>query len=111
MAQEQGRLFLLPSPIAEGETGSISGEVISVLHRLDYFIVEKARTARRFISLTKPNRPIDVLHIAEMPENEISEAEIESSMSPLLKGHDVGILSEAGLPCIADPGNRYVAFA
>lgn len=111
MRQSKGSLFLLPSPISDQSLGSISPEVIQILHRLDYFIVEKARTARRFISATQPERPIDVLKISEMPRTMTEKTIIREHLQPLLEGHDVGILSEAGLPAIADPGNVYVAAA
>jgi 16S rRNA (cytidine1402-2'-O)-methyltransferase len=111
MTQVRGKLFLLPSPIHDEGLEGITEDVIRVLHRLDYFIVERARTARRFISATNPSKAIESLHIVEIPEGEISREEIQQSMEPLLQGHDVGILSEAGLPAIADPGSRYVALA
>lgn len=111
MAQLRGRLFLLPSPIAEGSLEAISPESIRILHSLDVFIVERARTARRFISATKPARSIEELRIEEMPEDMSDHRLLEAQMKPLLEGKDVGLLSEAGLPAIADPGNRYVALA
>ena len=111
MAQVRGRLFLLPSPIHDEGLQGISDQVISALHSLDFFIVERARTARRFISLTKPSKSIESLNIFEMPEGDSTSKVIEAAMKPLFAGHDVGILSEAGLPAIADPGSKYVAYA
>ncbi len=111
MASQRGRLFLLPSPIIEGELHSISADVIRVLHLLDYFIVERARTARRYISLTSPVKPIEHLNILEIRISDISEHEIRQALAPALEGNDIGLMSEAGLPAIADPGNRYVAIA
>ena len=111
MTQQRGRLFLLPSPIQEGELNGISADVIKVLHSLDYFIVERARTARRYISLTKPSKAIDSLTIREILVSDISENEIQKALAPAMEGHDIGLLSEAGLPAIADPGNSYVAMA
>ena len=111
MPNKKGSLFLLPSPIAEDSLESIPAETIDVLHRLDYFIVERARTARRYISATKPGKPIESLTIFEMPEEIKSAEEIQRQMAPLMEGHDMGILSEAGLPAVADPGSKYVAVA
>jgi len=111
MAQQRGRLFLLPSPILEGELHSIPADVIRVLHSLDYFIVERARTARRYISMTKPDKAIDSLSIMEITVSDISEIEIQQALAPALEGNDIGIMAEAGLPAIADPGNIYVAMA
>lgn len=63
------------------------------------------------ISLSKPARKIDELHITEMPESVPNESVLKEALAPLLKGNDMGILSEAGLPAIADPGSGYVAAA
>ncbi len=107
----KGSLFLLPSPIAEHSLGSIPAEAIEVMHRLDYFIVERARTSRRFISATKPEKQISSLIIEEMPKDLSDPSIIQRQLAPLIDGHDMGILSEAGLPAVADPGNLYVAAA
>jgi len=111
MAKLKGRLILLPSPIHENGLDSISPEVVRILHSLDYFIVERARTARRYLSASKPVKPIDKLIIEEMPEENPTLKEIEILLQPAIDGHDIGIMSEAGLPAVADPGNIYVSVA
>jgi 16S rRNA (cytidine1402-2'-O)-methyltransferase len=111
MAKLKGRLFLLPTPIHENGLESISPEVIRILHGLDFFIVERARTARRYLSATKPVKAIDDLSIEEIPESNQTQKEIEIQLQPALEGHDIGLMSEAGLPAIADPGNLYVSSA
>ncbi len=108
MAKLQGRVFLLPTPIVENGLESISPEVVRILHSLNYFIVERARTARRFISAMKHSKPIDLLSIEEIPEKMLIRKEIELLLKPALEGHDMGIMSEAGLPAIADPGNHII---
>jgi 16S rRNA (cytidine1402-2'-O)-methyltransferase len=108
MAKLKGRLFLLPSPVHENGLESISPEAIRILHSLDHFIVEKARTARRFISATKPSKSIESLSIEEMLEGSEHPEEIDRQIQPLIEGFDMGIMSEAGLPAIADPGSLYV---
>lgn len=111
MTEQRGQLFLLPSPISDSGLEAISPETICILHRLDYFIVEKARTARRFVAATKPSRPVSELVFEEMPADGVDEQTIHMLLQPLLEGRDIGLLSEAGLPAIADPGSRYVALA
>ena len=59
MAKLKGKLFLIPSPITDEGLDSISAETIRVIHSLDYFIVERTRTARRFISKSKHPKAID----------------------------------------------------
>jgi 16S rRNA (cytidine1402-2'-O)-methyltransferase len=108
MASQKGTLYLIPAPIHEQGLETLSPKVINVIHALDYFLVERARTARRLISATKPFKQIDDLHIEEMPEGEMSKRDIDGLLKPLLEGNDMGMMSEAGLPAIADPGNKYV---
>ncbi len=111
MVRFKGKLYLLPTPIDEHGLESIPAEAIRILHSLDHFIVERARTSRRYISSTRPGKPIDSLLIEEMPEDVTNMKLMEAQMQPLLEGKDMGLLSEAGLPAIADPGSRYVAIA
>jgi 16S rRNA (cytidine1402-2'-O)-methyltransferase len=77
---------------------------------IDYFIVENVRTARRFLSAAKIGRPIEELEFAECSEH-TSEMEIVPLLKPVLEGRDCGIISEAGLPGVADPGADVVAAA
>lgn len=74
-----------------------------VMARLDYFIVENARSARRFLSRADTGRPIDSLEFSELNEHTRPE-ELEGIIKPLLEGRDAGMISEAGLPGVADPG-------
>jgi len=111
MTKLKGKLFLIPSPITEDALLSISPEVIKVIHSLDHFIVERARTARRFISATKHPKAISELTVEEMPEIEISDQDVQLTLKTMSDGKDIGIMSEAGLPAVADPGSRYVRIA
>ena len=111
MVRFKGKLYLLPTPIDEHGLESIPAEAIRIMHSLEHFIVERARTSRRYISSTKPPRKIETLLIEEMPEDVNNMKLMEAQMQPLLEGKDMGMLSEAGLPAIADPGSKYVAIA
>ncbi len=108
----KGKLYLIPTPITEGEQGlaTIPAYNIEILKRLEYFIVENTRSARRFISSTKQGIVIDTLTIVEYNEHSSSSSATEL-LKPLLKGLDCGLMSEAGLPAIADPGEEIVAAA
>ena len=110
MARKPGRLFLLPSPIVTGGLESISPESISTIHALRFFIVENARTARRYISSAHPSRSMQEMVFVEIPET-LTPKLIKEQMQVLLEGEDIGLLSEAGMPGVADPGNHYVAWA
>lgn len=111
MTKQKGNLFLLPSPIQENNIESISNEVIRVIHSLDYFIVEKARTARRYISATGHPRKIEELVFEEITQEDIAESVIENLIQKTADGFDIGLMSEAGLPAVADPGNKIVLYA
>ena len=102
---------MLPCPISEGNPYDVLPESNrAVMASLDYFIVENVRSARRFLSAAKIGRPIEELEFAECSEH-TTEMEIEPLLRPILEGRDCGIISEAGLPGVADPGADVVAAA
>ena len=76
---------------------------------LDYFIVENTRTARRFLSKAGIARPIDTLEFRELNEHTAAGREVEELVAPLLAGRSAGVISEAGVPGVADPGALVVA--
>jgi 16S rRNA (cytidine1402-2'-O)-methyltransferase len=77
---------------------------------LSHFVVEHPKTARAFLKAVGTLTPLPQLHLAELNEHTRPEA-LESLLAPLLAGHDVGLLSEAGCPAIADPGASLVRLA
>ncbi len=96
---------MIPCPIGESRgvyevTPAANGEII---RSLDYFVVENLRSARRFLSKAGIGKPIDTLQFAELNEHTRPE-EVERLVAPLLEGRSAGMISEAGLPGIADPG-------
>ncbi len=108
----RGRLYLIPAPL--GETGLIS-DVIPELNQiiiqgLNLFIVEELRTARRYLKRINKSINIDALEFMIFNEHTVKE-DIHQYIEPLLDGRSAGILSEAGLPCLADPGSEIVAEA
>ena len=103
---DYGILYLIPCPISD-ETAP--WEVLpaanrAVLDGLDYFIVENTRTARRFLSKAGIARPIDTLEFRELNEHTAAGREVEELVRPLLEGRSAGVISEAGVPGVADPG-------
>ena len=106
-----GKIYMLPCPISEGNPYDVLPEANrAVMAGLDYFIVENVRTARRFLSAAKIGRPIEELEFAECNEH-TTAVEIEPLLRPILEGRSAGIISEAGLPGVADPGADVVALA
>lgn len=106
-----GRLFLLPVPLSTGSPANVLPVPnIEIMARLKHFVVENIRTARRFLKLCCPDICIDSLSFVELSEH-TSVQDIPAMLSPLLQGNDIGLLSEAGCPAVADPGAALVAAA
>lgn len=99
-------LYLIPCPISDQTApwDVLPAANRAVLDSLDYFIVENTRTARRFLSKAGIARPIDELEFRELNEHSTAGVGIEELIAPLLAGRSAGVISEAGVPGVADPG-------
>ncbi len=106
----KGKLYLIPTPLGPDAVSTIPEYVIQILHRLEYFIAERAKTARHFIKSTKPIKAFSELHFSELNKHTPPEA-IADFLAPASKGYDIGLLSEAGCPGVADPGAEIVRIA
>lgn len=107
---EKGKLYLIPVPLGEEGLHSIPANTAEVVRRLDFFIVERAKTARFWIKKLNPERSLEALQFQELSEH-TKEPELLEAMNTLLAGKDIGLLSEAGCPCVADPGAMMVEWA
>ena len=106
-----GRLYLVPMPLGDvAPAETLPAATLSVIAHLTHFVAENARTARRFLSQLPLSAPLQKLAIAELNEHTALQA-LPGLLTPLVKGHSVGLLSEAGCPVIADPGAPLVALA
>ena len=106
-----GTLYLIPAPLADGALeDSLPWGTLAAIPRLRYFVVEEYRTARRYLSKAGLKGEIDSLQLFVLNEH-TKPYEINALLQPLLEGHDMGLLSEAGLPAVADPGANLVALA
>jgi len=104
-------LYLIPTPISSGSPDIVlSSEISKIVDQLEYFIVENIRTARRFIRQILPEKNIDDLTFFIL-DKQTSDQELESFIAPLKKGRSIGLMSEAGLPAVADPGARIISIA
>lgn len=104
-------LYLLPVPIAENALHTLPPYAQEIARQLDIFIVEKAKTARHFIKSLDPAKPIQEMIFVEIGENrDVVEAE-KVFREAVKSGKNVGLLSEAGCPGVADPGANIVALA
>lgn len=105
-----GKLYLIPCPLGDDATETIPAYAVAILHRLTHLVAERAKTTRHFIKATIPPKPISEYQIEELNEH-TPAAELEALLRPALEGHDLGVLSEAGCPGIADPGAKLVELA
>lgn len=106
-----GTLYLLPCPLGDNPAEQVlPGHVIDIARKLNYFVVEQAKTARQFLSALGMENPIQSLHFSTLNQHTESKT-LNELLTPLLQGHDVGIISEAGCPGIADPGADLVNLA
>lgn len=107
----KGTLYLIPSVLGEDSPLTVIPPVIpQVTGNLKIFIVEDIRSARRFLKKINPAIIIDELTFLVLDEH-TDAGDVPSLLDPLLLGNDAGLVSEAGLPCVADPGSALVALA
>jgi 16S rRNA (cytidine1402-2'-O)-methyltransferase len=107
-----GRLYLLPAWLSEDTPPAdvVPAPVLERMRALGHFVVEDAKAARRYLAACGHPTPMRELVMAELNEHTPSR-DVPALVEPLLAGHDVGLLSEAGLPAVADPGAALVALA
>lgn len=104
-------LYLLPSTMSDAPVSDVlPARNIEVMRQIRHFVVENVRTARRFLKRADRGICIDELSFTELNEH-TPASEVEAMLAPLLEGHPVGVISEAGCPAVADPGADLVAAA
>jgi 16S rRNA (cytidine1402-2'-O)-methyltransferase len=129
MSGTQGKLYLVPNTLDFGVPGAevdlqavLPLQVIRTAARLTHWVAENAKTTRAFLkrvdAIAPLQQPLQELQIAELPrppkggkEGGTPAANWNAPLAPALAGHDLGLISEAGLPAIADPGAQLVAAA
>ena len=111
MENNKGRLYLIPSPLGDNEPSEvIPAPVLESLKGFRTFVVEEIRTARRYLSKAGLKGHIGELQFHELNEH-TEPAVIEGYLRLFDDGNDVALISEAGLPAVADPGAQLVALA
>ena len=107
----KGKLILIPATLGDNEPAvTLPAAVFQHIDKLNYFVVENTRTARRFLRKCGYKKDFEEVFFTELNEH-TPPAEVEAMIKPALEGFDLGIISEAGLPCVADPGSRLVRIA
>ena len=107
----KGKLYLIPTTLGESDPFKVLPATIKdIITHTDYFIVENEKTARKHIKLIHPEKKQAALKL--FPLNKFTEPiELLSYLNPCEKGIDIGLLSEAGCPGVADPGAEMVKLA
>lgn len=104
----KGTLYLIPSPLGENDLAEVLPDaVLERARSIGTFVVEEVRTARRYLSKAGLRGHIDELRFFTLNEHTPPE-EVEELLGLFDEG-DVGLISEAGLPAVADPGAQLVA--
>ena len=107
----KGKLYLIPSPLGENDPAEvIPAPVLKSLEGFRTFVVEEVRTVRRYLSRSGLKGKIGDLEFHELNEH-TDAATIEGYLKLFEDGNDVALISEAGLPAVADPGAQLVALA
>ena len=106
-----GQLFLIPSSLdQEVQNEFLIAEQKKQLQNLSYFIVEKEKVARKM--LKKMNLATKIQELTLFTNSQqTNDSEINEMLFPIFNGKSMGLLSDSGIPCIADPGNKIVAYA
>ncbi len=111
MAEKRGKLYLIPSPLGENDPSEVIPiPVLESLKGFRTFVVEEVRTARRYLSKAGLKGSIGELEFFELNEH-TEQSAIEGYIRLFDNGNDVALISEAGLPAVADPGAQLVALA
>ncbi|HQR61065.1 MAG TPA: SAM-dependent methyltransferase [Methylophilaceae bacterium] len=107
----RGTLYLIPVTLGDDAIAkALPPDVVAIAQRLDTFVVENDKTARRFLGAIKTAKPVRELPLLTLNEH-TTDKELPALLAPLLAGQDVGLMSEAGCPGVADPGAQLVALA
>ena len=127
MSPLPGSLYLIPNTLDFGTAAEaapiddvLPASVLRAAARLAYWVAENAKTTRAFLkrvdAVVPLAQPLQALHIVELPRppkgaRNAPAADLTSLLAPALAGHDIGLISEAGLPAVADPGAALVQAA
>ena len=107
----KGTLWMIPTTLGPGTADSVMGhQVRELIEKIDMYLVENVRTSRRYLRELGIQRPIEELHFSVLDKKTRPE-QVSELVAPLKHGVDIGVMSEAGAPGVADPGAKAVAAA
>ena len=107
----KGTLYLIPSWLGDFEDPDVlSKKALDKARVLEYFLAENPKHTRAFLKKIGHEKPLQELHVSPLNEHTRPE-ELTELFAPLLQGKEVGIISEAGCPVVADPGSEIIRMA
>jgi 16S rRNA (cytidine1402-2'-O)-methyltransferase len=107
----RGRLYVIPTTLGLViPSSALPQETIAIARRLRYFVAETPKAARQFLKVLQTPAPLQSIAIAELSEH-TQPAQVPALLEPALAGNDLGLVSDAGCPGVADPGAWLVAAA
>ena len=113
MNQKLGTLYLIPTLLGVTKAEQVIPQgTLEIVRNIRFFVVENVRTARRMLSKMNMTCPIDELTFVELDKHDKSNnPDLMTYLGEALNGNDIGLMSEAGTPCVADPGALIVELA
>ena len=111
--KQKGKLYLIPNTLGDSDLSVLPAYVAETAQKLDYFIVENLRNARRYLvklGIKKHGKIIDDLTFYHLDKH-LKSHEFQHFLEAAENGHDIGLLSDAGCPAVADPGAVIVELA
>ena len=108
--KQQGTLWLIPTPLGDEKTPWLLEQDRLTIIAIQHFVVEAEKTARKHLKALGITTPLRELSLSTLNEHS-KEENLSDLIKPLLAGQDVGLISEAGCPAVADPGANLVALA
>ena len=105
----QGKLILIPNLLGDSNyKDAINEKIIQTLKETNFFIVENVRTVRRYIKKIVPEKSIDDITFFSYGKHDNLDLQ-NDVLQNILNGNDIGLISEAGVPAVADPGSKIIA--
>lgn len=110
-SRQTGILYLIPTPLGASDLSAVIPEQVRrIAASLDTFIVEHPKTARHFLKQITTATPLQDIHMFTLDEH-TRPAELQAMLQPVFSGKNIGLISEAGCPAVADPGANLVRLA
>lgn len=111
MSDARGKLYLVPASLGDSPwTATVPADAAAIARRLTHFVVENAKTARADLKRLEHPTPLRELDIRPLPDAPTPTA-LRDLLAPAMRGSDIGLMSEAGVPAVADPGALLVEAA